>query len=1269
MPGPFDLFVNYRRADTPYGASAVYEHLARAFGKERVFLDSGSILPGELFPPAIQRALEEIRVLIAVVGPRWFEKVSASGNGGGRSEGTQRRIDQEDDWVRLEISRALARGIPVVQVLLDGAAPVKSEELPGDIARLALCQAVHIRQDMLGEDVRSLVDRLVALVPELLLPDCFEQHPPLPPEPLPSMLLQSHHRVVPFRRSDRELPDLEKWLASPESQAVRLLTGPGGQGKTRLGQELVESARSGGWAAGFLAEDVPADVLRRVHEFRDPVLFVVDYAEGRYAPVAALAAQMVQRPVGHGRARLLLLARSSGMLPQMLRGDRDDRVSLLFTDLPVHALSSVVSEPEDRPTEYTRALEAFSRRLGIEAPETPAPSDLAGSRYDRVLDVHAAALAALLDGRCPEEATPARRDPLLRVLDHERRYWQAGVHLHELPDPHRSRLDQVVSAASLFGAEDSVTARSLLKRLPTFEGVPSDTVERYRRWLAETYPGRSALNPLRPDRLGEDLVAYTLRDQEDFVAPLAADLQDAQVVRSLTVLGRAAARHADVRPAVAAVLEAEPVPRLLLAIDVATQVEEPLLVEVLNELRDRSSTAGAELDEELLEHLPPSSLALAASAVVWTRAALAVQLRTDEPDVESLARLRQNLSVRLLDVGRYDEALVEASRAVEHYEELSAAGEDFVDELAVALIALANALGACGFDEDGLERAARARELLRPRAHPSRESTQFYATALSTYGNFLGEASRHDEAVEVFEEAVQLTEECLRSVLEAGGDEREALYRLASATEGLSNALSGTGRVMEALTAVQEAAAVCRHLDDLDRDRFRVELVRVLGNESGAYSAVSRPDDAAAVAEEAVRYARRLVEHHGDAYRTEFADCLNNSAVALRRLGDHATAVARLTEALGLYRRLATMYPGRHLPDLAMALYNLGRSLADAGRDHTARDVVDESVDIYRKLSDPRTENLEPELVDALLLLADLRNDDGEHREAFELAEEAAGIVERLAADRRERSLRQLAKSLHLLADIAGDLNRWQDAVHFSDGAVAVYADLVAAEPPDLPDLRSEWARALHGLARALEEEDRAEAADEAYARAATALRGVPSEDRDDAWHGFSGLILHDHATCVSALGRDEDALALISDAVRAHRQVTDGAAESRHALAQSLNNLADTYHDLGRTSEAETAVDEAVEVAEELRTAGQPPDHAFLARIRSTRAVIVAARDVEEGVAELVRAWHAACHVEDEQLRSDIAEVVRQVAEPDPDRLRRAWQARSGEPCPLESA
>ena len=111
---PF-LFVSYRRDDAQGYAGRVYDWLAVRFGPESVFKDVDSIRAGEDFATVIEATIARCDAVLAVIGPRWLEG---------------ERLNDPDDWVRLELSKGLELGIRVVPVLVQGAAMPPAESLP-----------------------------------------------------------------------------------------------------------------------------------------------------------------------------------------------------------------------------------------------------------------------------------------------------------------------------------------------------------------------------------------------------------------------------------------------------------------------------------------------------------------------------------------------------------------------------------------------------------------------------------------------------------------------------------------------------------------------------------------------------------------------------------------------------------------------------------------------------------------------------------------------------------------------------------------------------------------------------------------------------------------------------------------------------------------------------------------------------------------------------------------------------------------------------------
>jgi TIR domain len=114
-------------------------------------MDVNAIQPGRDFRKAIDESIHKCSVLLAVVGRDWLESKNASG---------QRRLDDETDFVRLEISSALQLDIPVVPVLVRGAKMPSADQLPADLRELAYRNAVELTHARWKSDVRVLIQAL-----------------------------------------------------------------------------------------------------------------------------------------------------------------------------------------------------------------------------------------------------------------------------------------------------------------------------------------------------------------------------------------------------------------------------------------------------------------------------------------------------------------------------------------------------------------------------------------------------------------------------------------------------------------------------------------------------------------------------------------------------------------------------------------------------------------------------------------------------------------------------------------------------------------------------------------------------------------------------------------------------------------------------------------------------------------------------------------------------------------------------------------------------
>jgi hypothetical protein len=149
-PSSLDIFICYRREDAAANAGRLADALVERFGRNSVFMDVDTIEPGVDFTEAINRAIGHCDVLIALIGPHWLEAANVRG----------RRLDDPQDFVRLEIEAALDRNIRVVPTLVGGAAMPQADDLPGSLIKMATRNAVELSDKRFRSDLQALLEPL-----------------------------------------------------------------------------------------------------------------------------------------------------------------------------------------------------------------------------------------------------------------------------------------------------------------------------------------------------------------------------------------------------------------------------------------------------------------------------------------------------------------------------------------------------------------------------------------------------------------------------------------------------------------------------------------------------------------------------------------------------------------------------------------------------------------------------------------------------------------------------------------------------------------------------------------------------------------------------------------------------------------------------------------------------------------------------------------------------------------------------------------------------
>lgn len=760
----------------------------------------------------------------------------------------------------------------------------------------------------------------------------------------PAMLLRAEVEAVLFRGREEELRQLQQWCEHyPESFAVRVVTGPGGQGKTRLARKLVQLLHDQGWVASFLRTDLPSTNSAPDFsslETAEPLLLVLDYAETQPRLLRALVERL--RATRH-RVRLLLLARSDGGWRTDCIGASAPTQDILAasTPVPLRALIPQAQAVEDRTKTFKSAAVDLARLLPNVSPsaglphtnwaavaaELQPPSDLAGPRYGSVLTLQMAALIALIQQGGASAGETSISEPLEAVLlRHEQRYWErtARSPVFELGSLSTETLKEAVAVAALLGAttqSEALTAAAKVPSLPTHRAADAA------RWLHSLYPPgkRRYWGSLRPDRVAEYHVSATLGAGMDIVELLAAASVDQQV-QAITVLARAAIAHHN-----------------------AGRVEErnAVLHSASGAVHGAAigSTALRLISNALPYPCPPIAplAAEVCNRIVESTRRAGGKVRPEDESIVSCALV--NLSNALADTGQQEKSLSTAREAAKGYRRLvKREGATREPELAQALANLGNRLAEVGQHEEALSVSESAAEVYqRLVARDAAAHEVGLARALCNQGRLLTLTGLTEKALVPLEEALTIWRRL------ASEDPAAHEPGVALALFCLSSCLMlGGGHPSQFLDYAERSVKSYRRLADDDPSVHEVGFARALDNLSSALFMTDRHEESLGAAEKAVEIYSRLSKETGCAIDVELASALLSLSGRLSRVERHEEAICAGADAVGIFRRLANENPAAYRQGLARALTNFGAHLSNAGQDERAMHVAAEAVSLHR---------------------------------------------------------------------------------------------------------------------------------------------------------------------------------------------------------------------------------------------------------------------------------------------------------------------------------
>lgn len=829
----------------------------------------------------------------------------------------------------------------------------------------------------------------------------------------PAMLLRPELSHIPFRPRE-ELDELLAWCQTESAPSWQLLTGPGGQGKTRLAHQLSYVLSGEGWACLTLSRKATSGALEVLADLDEPLLVVVDYAETRLSQLAELVEQTNELRKTGQRLRLLLLARTAG--DWQAAAPTYSRLLDRLPDLrPLH-LGPLEPLEQGREDAWNEAITAFVAAL----PHVPgcqdvewaslaagvSPPALNEPRFDTILAIQMDALAALLSASDPAHAAGAENHSAISIiLQHEERYWSKAARTNDLPIG-RTAQWRAVATATLWGADTREEAHAVLAVTPGLEDLRDGEQLDVASWLADLYreSGRYWSRP-QPDRLAEYIVASVLHSNSapDLLNATLEAATPSQVSNALIVLTRSAVHDDQLATPIAELVTARPLTAGVRALELATWAEqpEPLLVG----LRRAVDQADVDTLNAFQAVMPDTTILLADLGVQvserlvkhWRR-----KFRHDTDHLPALAASLNTLAVRLGGVRDNSRAIAQAREAVKCYRELTRLDQDtYLPELGKTLHTLAAELRkASNRQEEAIAAEDEATGYYRQLAEADPAGYRYgLALQLFTLGTVLLEfCSRRHEPEYFWESLARLEEAAWHYRALADGDRNEANLRgLAMSLSYLSQPLGLLRCDEQSLARAEEGICYYRELVHASPDSYLLGLAFSLSERGQLWSmGIGTRKAALAAAEEASQYYQRVAPNYPGRFAAERA-AAEDMLAKLRDNGEHPAAnrfvrdSAVREEAVWYQRALAEADPAAHQHTLAEELSTLGNLLFEIGHNREALARLEEATWHLRELGNSEPDHYRRALAKALHRRAILyRDGDGHFEEALVAAREAA---------------------------------------------------------------------------------------------------------------------------------------------------------------------------------------------------------------------------------------------------------------------------------------
>lgn len=865
-------------------------------------------------------------------------------------------------------------------------------------------------------------------------------------------LLTWQLRLTPLVGRDNALRELHEWAAQKDTIRVRLLSGRGGTGKSRLAGEFAEQLRELGWTAGFLSLNALRDVAETSYVLGPSgILLIVDYPEEHRRESQQFLQRLAGLEVKSGKIRVLLVSRQP--LEWWMRDIYAVHAESLLDDYELEL--GRLTENADIIRLFRSVGEVLSEKYKLGISSLSDQQILDWSQRDPEHNTTPLVLAAAAMQAVTEQLNTLEGSAgaiIKRLARREcARIENFGAQLG-LPSGSAIKL---IASATIAGRTDS----SLTKRLCNSRiglGWPDDqtVINLMRQMPSYQIDGLSAVAPdivgaallfeailADPSRASEWLWLVLSHCVDDRVVSerLGRVAHDVRVVYGadsssfiewlITALGDDPGRAKALESLIREFKSPELITFALRASELILQTNDLNLNERIDVMRRYGSwTVQSGDSSKALPYCEESVL-------------LARQLAKMEGTPDARDRLASCLHTLSFAFGRAREgrrALECIREAVEIRRDLIKEDAKYEERLASSLQNLSNYESEFAGDQQASLQAVNEAIAVYEKIwlHDAKKHDREYARAMQNL------AARRWEDGDLNGSLVSLRTAVGRFQALYDADPSSNSDGLASSLMALSHRLSNSGDLKSSLDCAIRATDLRERLTATSPASFGSDFVDGLRVISDRHAELGSFRAALSVAEDALRQAEALVADNPTQFQIELAACRNTLANRLADVGEYSRAVLVSEEAVRLARVSKFTDPTRQQSVLAWSLRVFAQRLVAAGRFTESLPLILEATQIFEQRFVENTVRNGGEFIGSLLVESYCLHQCGYSLRAARRARYAVHVARELVAKGMPRFESDLAAALLELAYRYGDIGFNFLAISYANDAVRSFLAL-----------------------------------------------------------------------------------------------------------------------------------------------------------------------------------------------------------------------------------